>query len=44
MNWADKTLKTVTVLAKKSGKATLVSGGKRKEITLKKGQKITLEW
>jgi len=44
MNWADKTLKTVSVLAKNSGKATLVSGGKRKEITLKKGQKITLEW
>lgn len=44
MDWADKALKTVTILARNSGKATLVSGGKRKEITLKKDQKITLEW
>jgi len=37
-------LKTVSILAKASGKATLVSGGKRKEIILKKDQKITLKW
>jgi alpha-L-fucosidase 2 len=44
MNWVERTLNTVSVLAKNSGKAILVSGGKRKEITLKKGQKITLKW
>ena len=42
MEWADKTLKTVTIFAKSSGKTTLISGDKQKEITLLKGQKITL--
>lgn len=44
MDWANKTLKTVTVLAKVDGKTTLVCGGKQKELTLKKGQKVTLNW
>ena len=44
MEWADKTIKTVTIFARSSGKTTLISGDKQKEITLIKGQKITLNW
>ncbi|MDD4968955.1 MAG: glycoside hydrolase family 95 protein [Paludibacter sp.] len=44
MDWADKTLKTVTVSARCDGKTTLVSGNKQKEITLAKGQQVTLNW
>jgi alpha-L-fucosidase 2 len=42
MDWADKTIKTVTIFARSSGKTTLISGDKQKEISLQKGQKITL--
>ena len=44
MEWADKTIKTVTIFARSSGKTTLISGDKKKEISLLKGQKITLNW
>jgi len=44
MNWSNKTLKTVTVVARSAGKTTLKSGNKQKQITLTKGQKVTFNW
>jgi alpha-L-fucosidase 2 len=44
MEWNAKTLKKVTVFSKKGGKTTLISGTSRKVITLKKGQKLEVNW
>ncbi|PJJ09886.1 alpha-L-fucosidase 2 [Flavobacterium sp. 1] len=44
MEWNNKTLQKVTVLSKTGGKTTLISGEKKKSITLKKGQKVDLTW
>jgi len=44
MDWSDKTLKKVTVEARSNGKTILKSGDKIKEITLAKGEKVTLAW
>ncbi|HKO76503.1 MAG TPA: glycoside hydrolase family 95 protein [Flavobacterium sp.] len=44
MEWNNKTLQKVTVLSKTGGKTTLISGDKKKNIALKKGQKIDLTW
>jgi alpha-L-fucosidase 2 len=44
MEWKNKTLKKLTVLARESGKTKLVSGDKQKEIIMKKGQEIRISW
>jgi alpha-L-fucosidase 2 len=44
MDWAQKTLKKVIVYAKADGKTTLISGGKQKQISLKKGEKVEIAW
>ncbi len=44
MQWENKTLKKVTVLSKNGGKTTLISGDKKQDITLKKGEKTQLNW
>jgi alpha-L-fucosidase 2 len=40
LDWTNKSLKTVTI----SAKTTLVCGAKQKEISLTKGQEVTLKW
>ncbi|PAM95968.1 hypothetical protein B4N84_05325 [Flavobacterium sp. IR1] len=44
MEWENKTLKKVSVLSKLGGKTTLISGAKKQNITLKKGQKLEINW
>ena len=44
MDWSDKTLKKITVSSKQGGKTKLISGGKQKEIFLKKGEKTEIIW
>jgi alpha-L-fucosidase 2 len=44
MEWNAKILKKGTVFSKNGGKTTLICGGKQKNITLKKGQKLTFIW
>ena len=44
MEWNAKTLKKVTVFSKNGGKTTLICGDKNKVITLKKGQKLEINW
>ena len=42
--WRNKLVTTTTVVAKASGKTTLVNGKKQKVLTLKKGQRVTVNW
>ncbi|MFH6993340.1 glycosyl hydrolase family 95 catalytic domain-containing protein [Flavobacterium sp. FlaQc-48] len=44
MNWENKILKKVTVSSKTGGKTTLISGDKKQNITLKKGEKLEVNW
>ena len=44
MNWENKILKKVTVSSKTGGKTTLISGDKKQNITLKKGEKLEVKW
>lgn len=44
MEWENKELKRTTVLAKKGGETTLIFNHRQKEIELKKGQMIQLNW
>jgi alpha-L-fucosidase 2 len=44
MNWENKSLKKVTVSSKLGGKTTLISGDKKQNITLKKGEKLEVSW
>ncbi len=44
MNWENKILKKVTVFSKLGGKTTLISGDKKQNITLKKGEKLEVNW
>jgi len=44
MEWNSKTIKKVTILSKNGGKTTLISGDKKQNITLKKGQKLEINW
>ena len=44
MEWENKTLKRISISAKADGKTTLMSGNKEKEIFLKNGQKIDMDW
>jgi alpha-L-fucosidase 2 len=44
MEWTQKTLKTLVIYAKADGKTTLICGDKKKEVNLKKGQKMEIDW
>jgi alpha-L-fucosidase 2 len=43
MEW-NKKLEKVTVISKNGGKTTLINGDKKQDITLKKGEKIEINW
>jgi alpha-L-fucosidase 2 len=44
LEWTNKLLSKVTVMAIKEGKTTLISGNIQKEIRLKKGEKMVIDW
>ena len=44
MSWENKILKKVTVSSKLGGKTTLISGNKKQNITVKKGEKLEVNW
>lgn len=44
MEWSNKTVKKLSIYAKNSGKTTLFYGNEKKEISLKKGQIMELNW
>lgn len=44
MEWNDKKLKSVSIFSKIGGKTTLISGEKKLNITLKKGQMLKITW
>ena len=44
MEWQNKTVKKVTITAKVAGKTKLISGDKQKDISLKQGESITINW
>jgi hypothetical protein len=44
MEWKNKTLKKISISAKADGKTTLINGNKEKEIFLKNGQTIDIDW
>jgi len=44
MEWNNKTLEKLIVLSKNGGKTILISGNIKKAITLKKGQKLEINW
>lgn len=44
MEWNNKTVQKLTVFSKNGGKTILINGDKKKNITLKKGQKVDLTW
>jgi len=44
MEWNNKILTKISVSSKNGGKTTLISGDKKQNITLKKGQKLEINW
>ncbi|MDR6845287.1 glycoside hydrolase family 95 protein [Flavobacterium granuli] len=44
MEWEGKKLKTVSVFSKNGGKTELINGDKKQIITVKKGQKLKINW
>jgi alpha-L-fucosidase 2 len=44
MNWENKILKKVSVSSKTGGKTVLINGDKKQNITLKKGEKLEVNW
>lgn len=44
MEWNNKTVKKLSIYARKSGKTKLYYGSEHKEIALKKGQTLELNW
>ncbi|MNF60113.1 hypothetical protein D3C84_417200 [compost metagenome] len=44
MEWSGKALNKVTVFSKNGGKTMLVCGDKNQQLSLKKGQKISILW
>ena len=44
MEWKNKNLMKVNLYAKKDAKTMLINGDKEKEITMKKGEKIKINW
>jgi len=43
MDWKNKAVKKLSILAKNSGKTTLYFDSEKKEINLKKGQVLNLD-
>jgi alpha-L-fucosidase 2 len=44
MEWENYLLKTVTVLARQEGNTTLIFGNKQKAVSLKKGEKVEIDF
>ena len=44
MEWTQNKLKNLIIFAKADGKTILISGDKREEVVLKKGQKMEIDW
>ncbi|REG96415.1 glycoside hydrolase family 95 protein [Flavobacterium aquicola] len=44
LEWDSKKLKTVSVFSKNGGNTMIISGDKRQNISLKKGQKLNIVW
>ncbi|MNL80114.1 hypothetical protein D3C87_2068730 [compost metagenome] len=44
MEWNNKKLEKVTVFSKNGGNTILISGDKEQNITLKKGEKLEINW
>ncbi|MEZ0129011.1 glycoside hydrolase family 95-like protein [Flavobacterium sp. LBUM151] len=44
MEWENKILKKVTVFSKIGGKTNLISGDKKQNVTLKKGEILEINW
>ncbi len=44
MDWENKTLKKLSVVAKVNGKTTLYYGNEKREISLKRGQALEMKW
>jgi alpha-L-fucosidase 2 len=44
MDWSNKTVKKLSIYAKKTGKTTLHYGSEKKEISLRKGQTMEVSW
>ena len=44
MEWANKKLEKLTIFSKIGGKTTLINGDKKQNVTLKKGQKLEINW
>ena len=44
MDWTQKKLKNLVIQAKADGITTLICGDKIKEVKLKKGQKMEIDW
>jgi alpha-L-fucosidase 2 len=44
MEWHQKTLTKLTISAKKDGRTTIISGDKKKELELKAGIPVEIEW
>jgi alpha-L-fucosidase 2 len=44
MEWENKALTKLSILAKKDGNTLLISGTKQKEVELKMGQRMEINW
>ncbi|MFZ5999499.1 MAG: glycoside hydrolase family 95 protein, partial [Bacteroidota bacterium] len=44
LEWADMKLKKVVVSSKTGGSTTLISGTQQRDLTLKPGEKVSLDW
>ena len=44
MEWAHKTLEKLVIYAKADGKTTLICDSRQKEVSLRKGQKMEIDW
>lgn len=44
MEWENKILKKVTIFSKIGGKTNLISGDKKQNVTLKKGESLEINW
>lgn len=44
MSWENKSLKKVTIISKNGRETTVISGDKKQDITLKKGEKLEINW
>ena len=44
MTWVNNALKTITLFSKMGGQTTLISGGKTRQVSVKSGQRLTVNW